>query len=477
MKRAAAVLAVLAAGASIAAGIDRSRPPEPGPPRAVVLPEVQRRTLPNGLTVLVVEQHEVPTVQVSLLVAAGAAADPKDRPGVAAMTADLLDEGAGTRGALELADVLDGLGAQVSTGAGWDSASAGAHVPVKHLAQTLPLLADIVLRPRFEPAELDRLRTEALTAILQQRDDPEELAAAAWPRAVFGEHRYATPATGDARSIAALTVEDVRRFHGQHYRPGNATLLIVGDVTPAVVDLATQAFGAWPAGGTRPLALPVPRAVKERRLWLIDRPKAAQSVVRIGQVAPDRHVRHYHALEVANTLLGGLFTSRLNDNLRETHGYAYGANSRIEYRRVGGTFRAAANVQTPSTAPALTEMLKELRRIVTPAPPDEIARARSYLAMSYPQQFETPAQIASQLAQQIVYELPADEFASYVPKTMAVGVAEAARAAADTLRPEQMAVVVVGDRAVIEAPLRALNLGTWRIVTTDEVLGPPPKLD
>jgi zinc protease len=469
--------AVAVSLASFAAAADRSRPPEPGPPRTVTLPDVQRRTLPNGLTVLIVEQHEVPTVQVSLWVRAGAAADPKERPGVAAMTADLLDEGAGNRGALELADALDGLGAQLTTGAGWDASSAGLHVPVKRLPEALPLLADIVLRPRFDPAELERARKEALTAILQQRDDPEELAAAALAHAIFGDHRYGTPSTGDAQSLSQMTGDDVRRFHAQHYRPGNATLIVVGDVTSAVLDLVERAFGAWPAGGTMPAAVAPPRAGGDRPLWLIDRPGAAQSVVRIGQVAPVRRAPRYHALEVANTLLGGLFTSRLNDNLREKNGYAYGAASGIDYRRVAGRFRAAANVQTPSTAPALSEMLKELGRIVTPAQEDEVARTRSYLAMSYPQQFETPGQIAAQLADQVVYELPPDEFTSYVPKVMAVTVEGAARAAASVLKPGQMAVVIVGDRARIEAPLRGLKLGTWRIVTTDEVLGPPPRLD
>jgi zinc protease len=276
---------------------------------------------------------------------------------------------------------------------------------------------------------------------------------------------------GDARSLAALRVDDLRHFHQMHYRPGNATVIVVGDVTPSVVELLEQAFGDWPAGGPYAADLKVPSPLRGRTIWLVDRPGAEQSALRIGQVGPNRRVPTYHALEVANTLLGGLFTSRLNDNLRETHGYAYGARSRLSYRRVGGSFVAAANVQTPSTAPALTEMLKELARIRTPAAPDEISRARSYLAMSYPQEFETPGQIASQLAEKAVYGLPDDEFESYVPRVMATSVDEAARAIREVLQPERMAIVVVGDRAKIEAPLTALKLGPIRIVTADELLG------
>jgi zinc protease len=365
-----------------AADVDRTRPPEPGPPRPVTLPKRERRALSNGLPVVLVQQHEVPTVQVSVVLGAGAAADPADRPGVASLTADMLNEGAGERGALELADALDGLGASLSADAGWDSSAVGLHVPVARLAEALPLLADVVRRPRFDKAELERLRQQTLTSVRQLRDDPGSLAAVALARAVFGRHRYGTMRMGDVRSITALQVDDLRRFHSTHYRPGNATLLVVGDVPPSVVDLLEKTFGDWPAGGRRAADLPAPSPPRARPFWLIDRPGAEQSTVRVGQTGPPRSLPAYHALEVANTLLGGLFTSRLNDNLREQHGYAYGAGSAFSYRRVGGSFFAAADVQTPSTAAGLTEILKEISRIVAPATPDEIGRARSFLARS-----------------------------------------------------------------------------------------------
>jgi zinc protease len=471
-----ALIALLLLTASPALAADRSQPPPVGPPRAVQLPQLMRHTLSNGLPVLVARHAEVPTVQVLLLIGSGSAADPKARPGTAAMAADMLDEGAGTRNALELADALDWLGADLGTGASWDASSVRMHVPVRRLAEALPLMADIALRPTFPSAEMERLRKEALTNLLQLRDEPRSLGAVALSRAVFGDHRYGRMATGDGASLTALTVEELRKFHGEHYRPGNATLIVVGDVLPSIVETLESVFGSWPKGGGPPAPLPVPAAVKERAIWLVDRPGAAQSVVRVGQTGPDRKTPIHPSLEVMNTLLGGLFTSRLNDNLRETHGYAYGASSGFSFRRVGGSFSAAADVQTPSTAPALAEMVKELERIRTPAADDEVARARSYLAMSYPEEFETPGEVAGKLAELFVYGLPPETFEQYVPRVLAVDAKEMQQAAEATLDPTRMVIVVVGDRAQVEAPLRALNLGPLRIVPVDEVLGAPPDL-
>jgi zinc protease len=459
---------------SLAGAADRSQPPAPAAPRPVRLPATQRLTLSNGLPVLIVPQHELPTVQLSLVIGTGAASDPVGRPGVAAMTADILDEGAGTRNALELADALDAMGADLGTGSSWDSSSVNLHVPVKRLAEALTLMADVVLRPTFPAPELERLRKEALTELLQLRSEPGGIAGSALAHAIFGAHRYGVTST--AKTVAAITLEDLRHFHATHYRPGNATLLVVGDVEPSVGALLETAFSSWPRGGAPPAALPAPRPLRARSLWLVDRPGAPQSVIRMGHAGPSRTAADYYPREVMSTLLGGLFTSRLNDNLREKHGYAYGASAGFGYRRVSGNFSARTNVQTPSTAPAVTEMLNELVKIHAPAEPDEAVRARSYLALSYPEQFETPGQIAAKLAERVVYGLPEDEFESYVPRVLAVDAAAMQRAA-QAIDPDHIAIVVVGDRAKIEAPLRALGIAPLRVVTVDEVLGPAPKLD
>jgi zinc protease len=216
--------------------------------------------------------------------------------------------------------------------------------------------------------------------------------------------------------------------------------------------------------------------VRGRHVWLVDKPGAAQSALRVGRVGPPRLNPDYHALEVMNTLLGGSFTSRLNDNLREKHGYAYGAASWFDYRRVGGMFLGQADVQTDATAPAVAELLQELARIRTPAPAEEVERARNYLALGYAWDFETTRQLAGRLAGQELYSLPEDFFGSFVPKTLAVGPPEVERAALSWVDPENMALVVVGDRAKIEAPLRGLGKGTLRLLTVGDVMGPPPQV-
>lgn len=473
MKRLGIALLLFAAPLAFAA--DRSHPPTPGPPRAVRLPQIQSRTLANGLSVLLVEQHELPTVFVDLVIRAGAAADPADRPGLASMTADMLDEGAGSRDALALADSLDVLGAELGTGAAWDSSAVSLHVPVKRLAEALPLMADVALHPTFPPAELERLRRESLTSLLQLRDDPDSLASIAVTQAVFDGHRYGHTAT--AATIGAITLADVQRFYARHYQPANATLIVVGDITPSVMTLVESAFGAWPRGGEPAAPLPEPKPLHGRTIWLIDRPDAQQSTIRMGRVGPPRAVAEYPAIEVMDAILGGMFTSRLNLNLRETHQYAYGAGSSFVFHRVAGSFRASADVHTPSTADSVREMLKELTRIRSSVSPEEVERARSYLAMSYPGEFETPGQIAGRIAERIVYGLPEDTFEAYVPRLLKVTAADVKRAAEKTIDPAHLVIVIVGDRAKIEAPLRALHLGDIRIVTPDDILGPTPKLE
>ena len=455
---------------------DRTGPPAPGPVRPLRFPPVTRLALGNGLEVRLVPAHAVPVVTALLVVKSGGASDPAGQEGIAATTASMLDEGAGGRDALALEDELSFLGASLSTGASWDASTVALSVPSARLATALPLMADVALRPDFPPKELERLRKESLTSLLLARSDPGRIAQRALAKAVFGDaHRYGRPLGGDAPQIAAFTVEPLRAFHRTHYRPGNASLIVVGDVTQdAVVPLLERTFGAWPAGGSTPPPVAAPPQLKGRTIWLVDKPKAEQSALRIGRVGPPRTAPDHAAVELMNTLLGGSFTSRLNDNLREKKGYTYGAYSRFDFRRSAGVFAAAADVQTRVTAEALGEMLKELRAITAPPRADEADRARSYLALSFPREFETTGDIASRVAEQVVFGLPDDAWDAFVPKVLATDPSAMAKAATRTVDAGRSAIVVVGDRAVVETPLRALAAGPLRILTVDDVFGPAP---
>jgi zinc protease len=451
---------------------DRTAPPKPGPVPSLKLPAIQKRTLSNGLPVWIVELHKVPVVQVTLAVKGGGGADPEKKFGLASLTAEMLDEGAGQRDALQIADAVDYLGANLSTSSSSDASFVDLHVPVARLADALPIMADVALRPTFPDKELTRVRDELLTSILQAQDDPAALVQFAFPRLVFGPtHRYGTVLIGTAAAVKTLSVEDLRQFHKRNYLPSNSTLIVTGDVTPAsVVARLESAFGSWNGAPMAPTKVTDAPQLTARHVYIVDKPGAAQSQIRIGWVGVPRSTPDYFALRVLNTILGGSFTSRLNQNLREEHGYAYGASSSFDMRTSAGPFFAAAGVQTDKTAEALTEFFKELEAIRKPIPADELEKAKTYVALALPRSFETTQRLAGSLAQMFVFNLPADYFATFTDRVRAVTAAEVQRAAERYIQPDKFAVVVVGDRKVIEPAVKALNLGPLSIAGIDDVM-------
>ena len=473
MKALTLLVTLVASVSLVAQQPDRKQPPPLGPAPALKLPAIQKHKLSNGLAVWIVEHHEVPLAQINLIVRSGSAADPIGKYGVGSLTAAMLDEGAGARSSLEFADAVEFLGANLSTSSSFDASSIRMSVPVSKLAEALPLLSDVALRPSFPATELDRLRKERLTSLLQARDNAGALVQLAFPRIVFGPtHRYGTSANGLPATIEALTVDDLKTFYRSHFRPDNATLLVVGDLTlSTALPMLEQAFGGWKADGMVSLVAAVPNApqLTTRQIYLVDKPEAAQSQIRIGWVGVSRATPDYAVLEVLNTILGGSFTSRLNQNLREKNGYAYGASSGFDQRLSAGPFVAAAGVQTDKTADALREFFNELNGILTPVPADELAKARSYVALGFPGEFETTGDMARKLEELVVYNLPDTTFSNFVPSVTAVTAADLQRAAARFIQPERMAVVVVGDLKLIEGPIRALNLGPITHVPVDNL--------
>ncbi len=451
---------------------DRSVAPPPGPPPSLKLPAIEKRTLSNGLAVWIVEQHKVPVVHVMLAVKGGSSADPAQKFGLANLTAEMLDEGAGARNALQIADAVDYLGATLSTASTSDASYVEVHVPVARLGNALPIMADVALRPTFPADELKRVREETLTTILQAQDDPETLVQFAFPRIVFGaKHRYGTLSIGTAASLKAATIADLRSFHARNFVPSNAALIVTGDVTPAsVLPQLESSFGSWKGAPQPPQ--PVPQAPQRtaREVFLIDKPGAAQSQIRIGWVGVPRSTPDYFALRVLNTVLGGAFTSRLNQNLREEHQYAYGAGSSFDMRRSAGPFFAAAGVQTDKTAEALTEFFKELDGIRKPIPAEELEKAKNYVALQLPRNFETTQSLAGSIAQMFVDDLPADYFQTFTARVRGVTQADVQRAAERHIQPDKFAVVVVGDLKVVEPGIKTLNLGSVSTVTIDEVM-------
>jgi predicted Zn-dependent peptidase len=481
MRRLLFVLPLLATVAVLAQQApDRSRPPSVGAPPSLNLPTIQKRQLANGLPVWLVELHEVPVVQVELVVTRGSANDPAGEFGVASLTASMLEEGAGSRSSLEVADAVDFLGADLTTASGTDSSVVRLHVPVARLADALPIMADVALRPTFPKDELERLRRERLTAIIQARDDPPTIDALAFNRALYGTtHRYGTAISGTAQTISALTTDDLRAFYAATYLPSTSTLLVGGDVTmDKALPLLEARFGGWQPAATAPPVptIPTPAEPAARTIYLVDKPGAPQSQIRIGAVGVARSTPDYFPIQVLNTILGGSFSSRLNMNLREKHGYTYGAFSQFDMRIGAGPFVASAGVQTDKTADALKEFFNELTAIDNPIPADELARGKNYIALRYPEGFETTGDISRRLEDAVVYRLPDDYFSKYVANITSVTAADVQRVAQRYIQPNHVTVVITGDLKTIEAPIRALNLGAVKIMTIDEVFGPAPKL-
>jgi predicted Zn-dependent peptidase len=466
------VILALASVSVAAQAPDRSQPPPLGPPPELRLPAIHRTTLANGVPLWVIEQHRVPLVQVNVILRGGSSLDRSGRYGMASLVAGMLDEGAGTRSALELADEIEFLGADLTTTSSFDYSAVRLGTPAKNLAAALPILADGVLRPTFPAAERARLQKERLTGRGQAQDNPAAIIGYAFPRVVFGPtHRYGTPAGGLAPVIGSITTDDVRAFYKEHYVSGRATIVVVGDVAAADVKARLdQTFGGWPAGGSGAATAPIPAApqLTAREIVLVDKPGAAQSQIRIGWVGVPRSTAEYATLEVLNTILGGSFTSRLNQNLRERNGYTYGAGSVFDMRTSAGPFFATAGVQTDKTADALEEFFVELAGIQKPVGPEELDKARNYVALGFPAEFETTRNLAQKMEEMIVHNLPEETYRSFVGQVRKVTAADVQQAAARYIQPEKMAVVIVGDRKAIEPGIVALNLGKLRVVPLEE---------
>jgi len=473
------VAGAISIGSLFAQAPDRSKPPTLGAPAPLKLHAIEHFTLPNGLPVVMMEKHSVPLVQINLLVNTGSAMDPDRKSGLASLTAAMLDEGAGSRSALELADAIDYLGASITASAGQHTSVVALHTPVSKLDSALSLMGDIAMRPAFPKEELERLRKERLTALAQWHDQPGTIAWVTFNQVLYGTHHpYGVPSMGNEQSLRSFRVDDLKRFYKSYYHPINATLIVVGDVSQSMMRRKLEAvFGKWSGGTTASVNWPDVEQVEKRVVFLVDKPGAAQSEIRIGRIGVARTTEDYFPIVVMNTILGGSFTSRLNQNLRETHGYTYGARSRFDMRPLPGPFVASAAVQTNVTDKALTEFMKELKGILKRVGDTELTRAKNYVALGYPDNFESVESIASMLAELVTYRLPDSYFNTYVGNVLNVTADDVMRVAKKYIVPEKMAVIVVGDRKEIEKGIRKLNLGTIQDMTVRDVLGKPPKVE
>jgi zinc protease len=439
----------------------RATAPKPGPERALVLPKPTVFTLANGLTVYVVERHELPIVSAELLTLAGGSANPPNRPGLAGITAALLTEGTEKRSSEQIANEASLLGTDLSSFSGSDSAGIAISLLSRHLTRGLDLLADSAERPTFPAADLERLRARRLTGLVQQQDNPAQLALRAGQLNLFGaDNPYAYDALGTADSLHAITRDDVTAFYAKNYGPRGSLLELTGDVTVAEAHkLADEAFGKW-SSNAAPVAPPPAPAVPERKILVVDKPGSPQTALLTFGVGLPRSSPDYPAVTVMNTILGGLFSSRINMNLREQHGYTYGASSFFRYYRGTGPFITYALVRTDVTAPATEQLFKELEEIHTkPLTDAELSLAKDSIIRSLPGDFESDFGVNGQLSNLWLFNLPLDYYTQMPAKIEAVTSADAQAVAAKYIHPENLLVIEVGDKAKIESSLKDLKLG------------------
>ncbi|MBP7865604.1 MAG: insulinase family protein [Acidobacteria bacterium] len=432
-------------------------------------PAPERFRLANGLEVVLAERHKLPLVTLAVVIKSGSASDPAGRAGLADLTAALLAEGAGGKSSKDFAEALEGKGARLSIATERDVTKVSLSTMKDRLGETLPLLADAVMRPDFPDDELDRERKARLVRLMQQRDQTALLAQSALLGVLFGGHPYGHPSLGTPEGLTAVTLEDVRANYAERFGPAQAVLVVAGDLTRAELEKALAGnLAAWSAGARAGASLPEPPRHPARTLYIVNKPGAAQSHILIGSVGAARASADHAALEAANGVLGGQFVSRLNMNLREDKGYTYGCRSRFTYGVVPYLFSASAPVQTRVTAAAVSEMVKEIAGMAgaRPVTAEELAFARGSLVDGYARDFETLDQIVSRIADLAPYGLPDDELETWPARVGALTPDLVNAAARKHLHPDQLAIVVVGDKAAIAADLARLDLGP--VVEVDE---------
>ena len=443
------------------AQVDRSKPPVLGAPPALHIPPVVVRELPNGLKLMVVERHNLPVADFVLVIPSGATANPADRAGVADLVANMLTEGTTTRSALQIADQTAYLGISLYSSSGWDATTIRLSTPTAQIDSALALFADVALRPSFPSAEFARVKQERLTALLQLKDRGPAIASLVYPTILYGkDNPYGRSVVGTETSVGAMTAADLSAFYRSYFAPNGATLIAVGDVTPAEVERKVSAlFGGWPRKAVPAVKVGAGLVAPVTTIYLIDKPGAAQSSFRIGSVGVARSTPDYFPIEVMNTALGGSFTSRLNQVLREDKGYTYGASSRFDMRKYGGMFTASAEIVSAKSDSALIDFMKQLRSIRDTIPETELSKTKRYLQLELPSAFETTGEIAMRLGDVALYGLPLDYYNHVVDQIGAVTQGEAQRVGTKYIDPDHLTVLIVGDRKSIEGPIKALNIG------------------
>jgi zinc protease len=466
-------LLIAVAGARAAAQAPNwpsERPPRPLPARDVKFPPYALKTLSNGLQVIAVSHHEQPAVSLRLMVRAGGANDPADRPGVAALVAALLDQGTTTRSAEQIAHTIDSIGGVLGAGSGTEYTFVQAIVMKDSFGLGLDMVSDIAKNPGFAPQEIELQRKQMLSTLTVSYDDPEYLAGVVFERLVYGPHRYGRPDSGTPASLAAITREDLVKFHQTWFGANNAILAVVGDVTADEAFAgAERAFGAWGKAANAAAQVEEPPA-PTRRLVIIDRPGAVQTEIRVGNTALPRKHPDYLALDLAVKILGGEGGNRLHRVLRSDRGLTYGASADLNALKDAGTIVADTDTRSDSTGEALRLIVDEMWKLQRERVGErELSDAQAYLTGSFPLTIETPSAIAAQVLSAVFFGLDLEELQNFRERVNAVTVDDIQRVARTYLRPDRLSIVLVGDASKFEKQLSGAGFAQFERIPVSEL--------
>ena len=439
----------------------RKTPPKAGPPPAVHLPVPTTFALDNGLKVYLVEDHALPILSASLVSRAGSSSNPNGKSGLATLVAETMGDGTETRDLKTLADDEELIGSAIYPGATMDAGFAGVTVLTNNTNRGVDLLADIIQHPAFRPDDFDRNKKQRLLRIAQETDSVQMMALRVGPKLVFGDTPYGAPANGTTESVQALTRDDLTSFYASHFGPADSALVFAGDITPAEArHVAEQYFGRWTGTASQAVTLPPAPEMQPTHVVIVDKPGAPQSALFAFGIGVPANSPDLPALQVMNYTLGGSFASRINMNLREEHGYTYGASSRYQGYRSAGQFIAGGLVRTDVTAPAAKELMKEITQFPANPPTEaELNASKDALVQSLPGEFETTFAATGAMQSIFLYDRPLDYYATLPGKYRAVTADDVAKVAKDDLHPNNLVIVAAGDRAKIEPGLKDAGLG------------------
>lgn len=447
------------------------RPPRPLEAREVKFPPYEIRTLKNGLQVIVVLHHEQPAVSLRLIVRAGGALDPKDKPGVASLAATLLDQGTTTRTAQEIANAVDSVGGALGTGAGTDLSYINAVFMKDSFETALKLVADLARNPAYRPEEIERQRQQMLSALQVSYDDPDYVASTVFDRLVYGFHPYGKPDSGTPESIARITREDLAAFHHAYFAPNNAILAIVGDLTAdEAFAAAERIFDDWPRNDGVQVLTPVDPPPPTRRVIVVDRPGAVQTEIRVGHVALPRKHPDYMAMDLASKILGGEGSNRLHRVLRSERGLTYGASAEFETLKFAGDLVAETDTRSEATGQVLRLIVDEFWKLQRERVGEgELRGAQDYLAGSFPLTIETPSAIALQVLNAVFFGLDLHELQTFRERVNAVSPDDIQRVARAYLKPDRLSIVLVGDASKFISQLPAAGFPQFERVPISEL--------